>query len=52
MEHFTNTSRHSRHDWLNFVQLIKGNLTLKNDRIEEIIQEVITKPTMKVSCQI
>lgn len=34
--------RHSRHDWLNFVQLIKGNLALKKyDRIEEIIQEVI-----------
>lgn len=34
--------RHSRHDWLNFVQLIKGNLALKKyDRIEEIIQEII-----------
>ncbi len=34
--------RHSRHDWLNVVQLIKGNLALKKyDRVEEIIQEVI-----------
>ncbi len=34
--------RHSRHDWLNVMQLIKGNLVLqKYDRIEEIIQEVI-----------
>lgn len=33
---------HSRHDWLNFVQLIKGNLDLKKyDRLEEIIQETI-----------
>lgn len=36
--------RHSRHDWLNVIQLIKGNLTLKKyDRIEEIIQEVINQ---------
>ncbi len=34
--------RHSRHDWLNVVQLIKGNLSLKKyDRVEEIIQEVV-----------
>lgn len=33
---------HSRHDWLNFVQLIKGNLDLKKyDRLEEIIQVII-----------
>lgn len=33
---------HSRHDWLNFVQLIKGNLELKKyDRVEAIIQETI-----------
>ncbi|OIJ16569.1 hypothetical protein BKP37_04855 [Anaerobacillus alkalilacustris] len=36
--------RHSRHDWLNFVQLIKGNLALKKyDRIEEIIQEIVNQ---------
>jgi stage 0 sporulation protein B (sporulation initiation phosphotransferase) len=34
--------RHSRHDWLNFVQLIKGNLALKKyDRVEEIIEDII-----------
>ncbi len=34
--------RHSRHDWLNVIQLIKGNLTLKKyDRVEEIIQEIV-----------
>ncbi len=33
--------RHTRHDWLNVMQLIKGNLALKRyDRIEEIINEV------------
>lgn len=36
--------RHSRHDWLNVIQLIKGNLALKKfDRIEEIIQEVVNQ---------
>lgn len=36
--------KHSRHDWLNMVQLIKGNLALKKyDRIEEIIQEIVIK---------
>ncbi|MEC2072098.1 sporulation initiation phosphotransferase B [Alkalihalophilus marmarensis] len=33
--------RHTRHDWLNVIQLIKGNLALKRyDRIEQIIEEV------------
>ncbi|TWI56246.1 Spo0B C-terminal domain-containing protein [Halalkalibacter nanhaiisediminis] len=33
--------RHTRHDWLNVMQLIKGNLALERyDRIEEIINEV------------
>lgn len=33
---------HSRHDWLNKVQLIKGNLSLhKYDRVNEIIQEIV-----------
>lgn len=33
---------HSRHDWLNKVQLIKGNLALhKYDRVNEIIQEIV-----------
>ncbi|QOY36337.1 Spo0B C-terminal domain-containing protein [Anaerobacillus isosaccharinicus] len=36
--------RHSRHDWLNVMQLIKGNLALKKyDRVEEIIQEVVNQ---------
>ncbi|RXI99909.1 sporulation protein [Anaerobacillus alkaliphilus] len=36
--------RHSRHDWLNVIQLIKGNLTLKKyDRVEEIIQEIVNQ---------
>jgi stage 0 sporulation protein B (sporulation initiation phosphotransferase) len=34
--------RHSRHDWLNKLQLIKGNLALnKLDRVKEIIEEII-----------
>lgn len=34
--------RHSRHDWLNKIQLIKGNLTLnKIERVYEIIDEII-----------
>ncbi|MEK4126059.1 MULTISPECIES: Spo0B C-terminal domain-containing protein [Anoxybacillus] len=34
--------RHSRHDWLNKVQLIKGNLSLQRmDRVNEIIQQII-----------
>jgi stage 0 sporulation protein B (sporulation initiation phosphotransferase) len=33
--------RHTRHDWLNVIQLIKGNLALgRYDRIEQIIDEV------------
>lgn len=34
--------RHSRHDWLNNLQLIKGNIDLnKIDRVKEIIQEIV-----------
>jgi stage 0 sporulation protein B (sporulation initiation phosphotransferase) len=34
--------RHSRHDWLNRLQLIKGNLDLNRiDRVKEIIDEII-----------
>lgn len=34
--------RHSRHDWLNKIQLIKGNLSLQRiDRVNEIIQQII-----------
>lgn len=34
--------RHVRHDWLNKVQLIKGNLALnKEERVKEIIDEII-----------
>jgi stage 0 sporulation protein B (sporulation initiation phosphotransferase) len=34
--------RHSRHDWLNKIQLIKGNLALnKIDRVYEIINDII-----------
>ncbi|WP_100371957.1 Spo0B C-terminal domain-containing protein [Bacillus sp. FJAT-45037] len=33
--------RHTRHDWLNVMQLIKGNLALKRyDKIEQIIEDV------------
>jgi stage 0 sporulation protein B (sporulation initiation phosphotransferase) len=36
--------RHTRHDWLNVMQLIKGNLALKRyDRIEHIIETVTQK---------
>ena len=36
------TLRHSRHDWLNKLQLIKGNLTLNRvDRANQIIDEII-----------
>ncbi|BBP91222.1 hypothetical protein BsIDN1_48400 [Bacillus safensis] len=32
----------SRHDWMNKLQLIKGNLTLeKYDRVFEIIEEMV-----------
>ncbi len=34
--------RHARHDWLNKMQLIKGNLDLnKLDRVREIINEIV-----------
>lgn len=34
--------RHSRHDWLNKLQLIKGNISLNRvDRVNEIIEEII-----------
>jgi stage 0 sporulation protein B (sporulation initiation phosphotransferase) len=34
--------RHARHDWLNQIQLIKGNLDLnKLDRVREIIDEIV-----------
>ncbi|GKU81425.1 Spo0B C-terminal domain-containing protein [Niallia sp. NCCP-28] len=34
--------RHVRHDWLNKVQLIKGNLALnKEERVKEIIDDII-----------
>ena len=34
--------RHARHDWMNQLQLIKGNLSLnKVDRAKEIIEEII-----------
>ncbi|MBB5324557.1 stage 0 sporulation protein B (sporulation initiation phosphotransferase) [Anoxybacillus tepidamans] len=34
--------RHSRHDWLNKIQLIKGNLALnKVERVNEIIEEIV-----------
>lgn len=33
---------HSRHDWLNKLQLIKGHLSLKKyDRVKEIIDEIV-----------
>lgn len=36
--------RHSRHDWLNAIQLIKGNLALNHiDRAKEIIDILIMK---------
>ncbi|MDG5470938.1 Spo0B domain-containing protein [Jeotgalibacillus sp. ET6] len=34
--------QHSRHDWMNRLQMIKGNLELENiDRAKEIIEEII-----------
>ncbi|WP_102345419.1 sporulation initiation phosphotransferase B [Bacillus sp. Marseille-P3661] len=34
--------RHSRHDWLNKIQLIKGNIALNRlDRVNGIIEEII-----------
>src|SRR3954469_26062794 len=36
--------RHARHDWLNQMQLIKGNLDLnKLDRVREIINEIVVE---------
>lgn len=36
--------RHARHDWLNKIQLIKGNLALdKIDRAKEIIDEIVVE---------
>ncbi|WP_078545357.1 Spo0B C-terminal domain-containing protein [Litchfieldia alkalitelluris] len=34
--------KHSRHDWLNKIQLIKGNIALERlDRVKEIIEEIV-----------
>ncbi|KIL46127.1 Spo0B domain-containing protein [Jeotgalibacillus campisalis] len=34
--------QHSRHDWMNRLQMIKGNLELENiDRAKEVIEEII-----------
>ncbi|WP_349408015.1 Spo0B C-terminal domain-containing protein [Pseudalkalibacillus sp. SCS-8] len=44
--------RHARHDWLNHLQLIKGNLALdRTDRAQEIIEQVVheAKNEAKVS---
>ncbi len=36
--------RHARHDWMNKLQLIQGNLALdKVDRVKEIINEIINE---------
>lgn len=36
--------RHARHDWLNKIQLIKGNLSLnKVERAKEIIDEIVVE---------
>ncbi|PLR79496.1 sporulation protein [Bacillus canaveralius] len=36
--------RHARHDWLNKLQLIKGNIALnKMDRAKEIIDEIVVE---------
>lgn len=36
-----NILRHSRHDWMNIVQVIKGNLQLdRKDRVYDILNEV------------
>ncbi|MDX8289987.1 sporulation initiation phosphotransferase B [Metabacillus indicus] len=33
---------HSRHDWMNKLQLLKGNITLnKYDRVQQIIEEIV-----------
>ena len=34
--------KHARHDWLNRLQLIKGNLSLNRlDRVQQTIEEII-----------
>ncbi|SFP94194.1 Spo0B C-terminal domain-containing protein [Salibacterium halotolerans] len=36
--------RHARHDWVNIIQIIKGNLSLnRTDRVEEILNETIQR---------
>ena len=36
--------RYARHDWLNKLQLIKGNLALNRlDRANEIIEEIVNE---------
>ncbi|SFL64098.1 Spo0B C-terminal domain-containing protein [Salibacterium qingdaonense] len=36
--------RHARHDWMNIIQIIKGNLSLnRTDRVEEILNETIRR---------
>ncbi|MEY8750325.1 Spo0B domain-containing protein [Alkalicoccobacillus gibsonii] len=43
-EDLLSTLRHTRHDWLNILQLIKGNLALGHyHRIEEIIEQTTLK---------
>lgn len=40
--------RHARHDWLNKIQLIKGNMSIgKMDRVEAIIEEIIMDAQME-----
>lgn len=37
-----NILSHSRHDWMNKLQLIKGNLSLERyDRVQEIVEEIV-----------
>ncbi|RSL29505.1 hypothetical protein D7Z54_30790 [Salibacterium salarium] len=36
--------RHSRHDWMNIIQIIKGNIALGHfDRVDEVLDETIRK---------
>ncbi|MFD2703983.1 Spo0B C-terminal domain-containing protein [Salibacterium lacus] len=36
--------RHARHDWMNVIQIIKGNLSLnRTDRVEEILNDTIRR---------
>ncbi|MDQ0205334.1 Spo0B domain-containing protein [Alkalicoccobacillus murimartini] len=40
--------KHTRHDWLNIIQLIKGNLALgHHKRIEDIIQQITQQAMME-----